>query len=151
MRYQSGVMKDSQLLIVIALEVITNNAPSHPMLKLSNVKLAFFSPNTTSRLQPLDQGVIQTLKLKYRQKQLQHILVKVDDSNKDLINLDVTLRTCDDSNKTDWERTQALDILKELRDDNIDDLCDDAFDDDDEDDVDYADDLKGGSRIFKIT
>jgi hypothetical protein len=52
------------------------------MLKLSNVKLAFFSPNTTSRLQPLDQGVIQTFKLKYRQKPLQHILVKVDNSNK---------------------------------------------------------------------
>ena len=58
-----------------------------------------------------------------------------------MINLDVTLRTCDDSNKTDWEGTPALDILKELRDDNTDNLCDDLCDDDDDDD-DCGDDLK---------
>ena len=46
-----------------------DNAPSHPTLDLSNVKLVFFPPNTTSVLQPMDQGVIQSLKLQYRKAQ----------------------------------------------------------------------------------
>jgi hypothetical protein len=56
-----------------------DNAPVHPKaLHLTNVKLQFFPPNTTSMLQPLDQGIIQCLKLKYRTKLMRHTLQKVD-------------------------------------------------------------------------
>lgn len=34
-----------------------DNASSHPDMKLSNVKVQFFPPNTTSRLQPMDQQI----------------------------------------------------------------------------------------------
>ncbi|XP_033739339.1 tigger transposable element-derived protein 4-like [Pecten maximus] len=43
-----------------------DNAPSHPNVKLTNVKLAFFPVNTTPVLQPLDQGIIQAVKMVYR-------------------------------------------------------------------------------------
>ncbi|XP_019636442.1 PREDICTED: tigger transposable element-derived protein 4-like [Branchiostoma belcheri] len=46
-----------------------DNATSHPELQLRNLKLIFFPPNTTSVLQPMDQGIIQTTKTKYRKKQ----------------------------------------------------------------------------------
>ena len=59
-----------------------DNAPSHPPVKLQNVKLAFLPPNTTSLLQPMDQGIIQTVKLKYRKRQLQHVLANMDKSSK---------------------------------------------------------------------
>jgi len=35
-----------------------DNAPSHPHMELSNVRLCFFPPNTTSVAQPMDQGII---------------------------------------------------------------------------------------------
>ena len=59
-----------------------DNAPSHPHLTLSNVKLAFFPPNTTSKTQPMDQGIIQTLKLKFRKKQLKFVLNQINKSEK---------------------------------------------------------------------
>ena len=52
-----------------------DNAPSHPTLDLSNVKLVFFPPNTTSVLQPIDQGVIQSLKLQYRKAQFAYMIM----------------------------------------------------------------------------
>lgn len=47
--------------------LLLDNCPSHPKLtNLSHIKLAFFPPNTTAVLQPLDQGVIRSLKRNYR-------------------------------------------------------------------------------------
>ncbi|XP_063593052.1 tigger transposable element-derived protein 4-like [Penaeus indicus] len=46
---------------------IINNCPAHPTLSnLTNVQLVFLPPNTTSMLQPMDQGVIRSLKAFYR-------------------------------------------------------------------------------------
>ncbi|XP_052271459.1 tigger transposable element-derived protein 4-like [Dreissena polymorpha] len=55
-----------------------DNAPSHPKISLQNVKIVFFPANTTSLSQPMDQGIIQTLKLKYRKRQLQYILTQME-------------------------------------------------------------------------
>lgn len=41
---------------------------SHPRLTFSNLKIDFFLPNTTSKLQPMDAGIIQNLKMIYRKK-----------------------------------------------------------------------------------
>eukprot|EP00058_Branchiostoma_floridae_P002180 XP_002587668.1 hypothetical protein BRAFLDRAFT_126732 [Branchiostoma floridae] len=54
-----------------------DNAPSHPAVTLRNIELKYFPPNTTSRLQPMDQGIIQTVKLKYRKQQLNKILAEL--------------------------------------------------------------------------
>lgn len=50
-----------------------DNAACHPHLDLSNIKLCFLPPNTTSLSQPLDQGIIQNLKVHYRKHVLQSI------------------------------------------------------------------------------
>ena len=51
----------------VALIVI--NCPAHPKIKgLKAVKLVFLPPNTTSRTQPIDQGVIRALKHHYRKQ-----------------------------------------------------------------------------------
>ncbi|KAI8497677.1 hypothetical protein Bbelb_243290 [Branchiostoma belcheri] len=39
--------------------LFADNAPSHPDIRLKNVELKFFPTNTTSKLQPMDQGIIQ--------------------------------------------------------------------------------------------
>lgn len=47
--------------------IIVDNAPSHIMTKnLPNVEVKFLPPNLTSAIQPLDQGIIQSVKLYYR-------------------------------------------------------------------------------------
>ena len=54
--------------------LFVDNVTSHPATELRNVKLVFLPANTTSKLQPMDQGIIQTMKLKYRKRQLQHVI-----------------------------------------------------------------------------
>ncbi|XP_053403566.1 tigger transposable element-derived protein 6-like [Mercenaria mercenaria] len=54
--------------------LFVDNAPSHPQVKLSNIKVQFLPANTTSVTQPMDQGIIQTVKLKFKKRQLQHMV-----------------------------------------------------------------------------
>ncbi|XP_053388206.1 tigger transposable element-derived protein 6-like [Mercenaria mercenaria] len=58
--------------------LLLDNAPVHPKVTLENVKLQFFPANTTSALQPMDAGITHTVKLKYRQRQLQHVLLEME-------------------------------------------------------------------------
>ena len=57
-----------------------DNASSHGNVKLSNVTLKFLPPNTTSHLQPLDQGIIRTFKALYRKNLLRSLLSVFDNA-----------------------------------------------------------------------
>ena len=57
-----------------------DNATSHTHDKLSNVTLKFLPPNTTSAIQPLDQGIIRAVKARYRKLLMVHLLAKMDDN-----------------------------------------------------------------------
>lgn len=64
--------------------LIVDNCPAHPeVLDLQSINLIFLPPNTTSMTQPMDQGVIRSLKAKYRRKVVQKYIMAVD-SKKDL-------------------------------------------------------------------
>ncbi len=64
--------------------LLIDNAPSHPKdLHFSNIKLIFLPANTTSVLQPLDQGIIMAIKRHYRKRQLRFLLAQID-GGKDL-------------------------------------------------------------------
>ena len=50
----------------IKVVLLINKCPAHPETKnLTNIDLIFLPPNTTSVLQPIDQGVIRSLKAHY--------------------------------------------------------------------------------------
>ena len=55
-----------------------DNATSHAEISLKNIKLQFFPANTTSILQPMDQGIIQTTKIRYRKIQLQNLITRLE-------------------------------------------------------------------------
>jgi len=58
--------------------LIMDNAPSHLLPKMSNVKLHFLPPTTTSHLQHLDAGIIQNFKSHYRKFQLKQLVDRLD-------------------------------------------------------------------------
>ena len=55
-----------------------DNCSAHPELYLSHVKVVFLPPNTTSRLQPCDAGIIAAFKAHYRKRLLRHVLAEMD-------------------------------------------------------------------------
>ena len=57
-----------------------DNASSHQELDLANVKIVKLPANCTSILQPMDQGIIQALKLKFYKQQSQCIISKMENS-----------------------------------------------------------------------
>ena len=62
--------------------LIMDNAGCHPETlvdKYSNIKICFLPANTTSKLQPLDLGIIQNFKVHYRQLFLRYVLSKIDE------------------------------------------------------------------------
>jgi hypothetical protein len=67
------IMNNRRILLII------DNCSAHPDIQLSNIKLAFLPPNSTSRLQPLDAGIIHAVKVAYRRNFLQHISNLISD------------------------------------------------------------------------
>ena len=57
-----------------------DNCTAHvSVTDLTNTRLIFFPPNCTSRLQPADQGIIQNLKVYYRQTMIRRMLQYLDE------------------------------------------------------------------------
>ena len=70
---------DSKILLFI------DNALSHPEAFsdcFSHVQIVFLPRNTTSKLQPLDAGIIKNFKVFYRKQLLQHVLARIKPGSK---------------------------------------------------------------------
>ena len=68
--------------------LILDNATCHPKLELSNIELEFLPANTTSHLQPLDQGIIANIKVKYRHLYaVGHLIPALDEGRKPDFNI----------------------------------------------------------------
>lgn len=80
-----------------------DNCPAHPkdiQQRLKSIKLAFFPPNMTSKLQPLDQGVIQNLKCHYRRRILKKTIQHLEENKNK--NINITLMDCVDDVTKAW-------------------------------------------------
>ena len=59
-----------------------DNTACHPesmIGQFSQVKIIFSPKNTTSRLQPLDAGIIQNFKVKYRKRLVKYVLARIQE------------------------------------------------------------------------
>lgn len=74
--------QDRKILLVI------DNCPAHPVIdNLSHIKVVFLPPNATSRLQPMDQGVIRSMKAFYRKKLLFKMITAIDEGKEFSVSL----------------------------------------------------------------
>lgn len=71
--------------------LLLDNAPSHAIknVDLTNVEVFFFPPNATSRLQPMDQGIIAAFKKRFRSLQLDHALDRFEIGESDIYKVDI--------------------------------------------------------------
>ena len=81
--------------------------------KYSNVKIIFLPPNTTSKLKPLDLGIIQNFNTHYRHFLLLFVLAKFDQCNNasevaKSVNLLIAIRWIARA----WEEVSAITIFK---------------------------------------
>ncbi|GBM78016.1 Tigger transposable element-derived protein 6 [Araneus ventricosus] len=63
--------------------LVFDNSPSHPKEsnpKLKNVTVFYLPPNTTSKLQPMDQGVIKKFKIHYRKRIVQKVITALENN-----------------------------------------------------------------------
>ena len=62
--------------------LIIDNCTAHPHVEqLPSIELIFLPPNTTSRTQPMDQGVIRALKAKYRSLAVRKLIAALEKKN----------------------------------------------------------------------
>ncbi len=66
--------------IILFMDNVSSHSPDLKDL-FSNVKVIFLPVNTTSRLQPLDAGIIKNFKVHYRRQLLTYTLAKVNNIN----------------------------------------------------------------------
>lgn len=61
----------------------------HSLPELSNVEVCVLPPNSTSKLQPLDAGIIASMKMRYRLRQMKRAvdLANVDENDIYKINI----------------------------------------------------------------
>lgn len=58
--------------------MIVDNCSAHLVnVRLTNVRLEFLPPNCTSLLQPLDQGIIKSVKTEFRRRLVQRLLINL--------------------------------------------------------------------------
>lgn len=68
--------------------LLVDNCSAHPNVKnLKAINLCFLPPNTTSVLQPLDQGIIKNLKVHFRRALVMKIIENADNTDETKINL----------------------------------------------------------------
>ena len=62
--------------------LVIDNCPAHPHIEnLKAIKLFFLPPNTTSITQPMDQGVITSLKVRYRTNVFRKVIRSLGKNN----------------------------------------------------------------------
>lgn len=79
-------MKRQKRKIVLFIDNCTAH-PSTVTSQLKFVRVEFMPPNTTSKLQPLDQGIIQNFKVKYRHEVVKKCIAEIDGGTNPSVNL----------------------------------------------------------------
>ena len=87
--FKPSVLRNlSQLNLPHKALLILDNAPVHFIYETdidNEIRVLLLPPNTTSLIQPMDQGVIQCFKMNYRKKFMRNILATYDDKKDSIL------------------------------------------------------------------
>ena len=89
--------------------LFVDNAPGHPKIEVSNVKIRFLPPNATSRLQPLDAGIIKQVKSPYKKALVRYIAARIGECNTAY----ELLKTIDIHDAFQWVHTAWMQVSSE--------------------------------------
>ena len=79
--------------------LLLDSAPSHPVSSLlqssnGNIKCIYLPPNTTSLCQPMDQGVLENLKRRYKRLLLEKLLLSIESTTPQCFMKELTIKDC---------------------------------------------------------
>lgn len=89
--------------------LLVDNAPGHPEVCkewCENVEVQFLPPNTTSLIQPMDQGVIATFKAYYLRRTIQQLIKETDRDDRLSVQQywkDFNIKKCLDNIRDAWD------------------------------------------------
>lgn len=73
--------------------LLMDNCSAHgnvdTLSNLTHVNVGLLLPNTTSKLQPLDVGIIAAIKLQYRRRQMKHAANFLEVDKRDIYKIDI--------------------------------------------------------------
>lgn len=99
--------------------LLLDNAPSHPSedeLEKDGIKAKFLPPNVTSLIQPMDQGVIENIKRRYRKRLLQFLIEGIDDGAEVIQHLKlVNMKTVGYWAASSWDEIPKESLVKAWR------------------------------------
>lgn len=88
-RFACFVKKDNpQRKVALLIDNCSAHGTAETLPSIEGVHVHFLPPNSTSRLQPLDAGIIAALKVRYRSQQYEHALDRMDVNLKDIYKVD---------------------------------------------------------------
>lgn len=61
--------------------LIIDNCRAHPSIKVDDINTIFLPPNVTSLIQPLDQGILEAMKRRYKIRLVSSILDEQEQNN----------------------------------------------------------------------
>ena len=89
-----------------------DNCPAHNIIPpLVSVEVKFFPPNTTSKLQALDQGIIKNAKVLYRHEVVRKTITNIEDGKPASINVLDAMRMLDKA----WRNVKESTIVNGFR------------------------------------
>lgn len=99
--------------------MLLDNAPSHPSSETLQsddgmIKTMFLPPNTTAAIQPMDQGVLDPCKQRYKKKLLSHIILENESADKSVPDIlkGITIKSVVHWIAAAWEEASAESLQK---------------------------------------
>jgi hypothetical protein len=106
-KFDHKMARQGRKVLLFMDNVSSHNKYDQEALSLTATEVKFFPPNTTSRLQPMDQGIIQACKVKYRHRLLQRMVADIEAGIVTKIDLKEAIRMLSNARNSVSEETIA--------------------------------------------